>query len=112
MTIQSWTPQLVLFKKRYQCIMHDFRGQLLSDKPDEPYSMEQHADDFLKLLDHLKIEKCHIIGTSYGGEVGLVFAYKYPHRVNSLAVIASVSYVEPLLREQVESWAELAQSNP
>lgn len=108
MSIQSWNSQISFFEKDYSCIMHDMRGQLQSDKPDEVYSMELHADDLLKLLDYLKIKQCHIVGTSYGGEVGMVFAYTYPERVKSLTIIASVSYVEPLLKEQVEIWVKLA----
>jgi pimeloyl-ACP methyl ester carboxylesterase len=37
MTTQSWVLQTSLFRQRYRCVLHDFRGQLLSDKPEEPW---------------------------------------------------------------------------
>jgi 3-oxoadipate enol-lactonase len=108
MTIQSWVLQKAPFTSRYRCLFHDFRGQLLSPAPDEPFTLETHADDLLALLDHLEIRTCHLVGTSYGGEVGMVFALKYPERVSSLAVISSVSHVDAELDGRVEAWASKA----
>lgn len=112
MSTQAWVLQRRVLATRYRCVLHDFRGQLQSARPDGPYRMEQHAHDLAALLDHLGIERAHVIGTSYGGEVGMIFAYTYPERVRSLAVIASVSHVEPLLRQQVAVWAETARRDP
>jgi 3-oxoadipate enol-lactonase len=112
MTTQSWVLQTSLFRQRYRCLLHDFRGQLLSDKPDEPWTLEDHATDLRTLLDHLEIERCHLVGTSYGGEVGLIFAYTWPHRVKSLSVISSVSEVGPELDRAVAIWAETALEAP
>ena len=112
MTTQSWVLQTSLFRHRYHCLLHDFRGQLLSDKPDEPWTLEDHATDLRALLDHLEIERCHLVGTSYGGEVGLIFAYTWPDRVESLSVISSVSEVGPELDRAVATWAETALEAP
>lgn len=112
MTTQSWVLQTSLFRQHYRCLLHDFRGQLLSDKPDEPWTLEDHADDLLALLDLLGIERCHLVGTSYGGEVGLIFACNQPDRVKSLSVISSVSEVGPELDRAVAIWAETALATP
>lgn len=112
MTAQSWVLQTSLFRQRYRCVLHDFRGQLLSDKPEEPWTLEDHVEDLRALLDHLGIDTCHIIGTSYGGEVGLIFAYTHPQRVRSLSVISAVSEVGPELDRAVEIWAETALDAP
>lgn len=108
MSIASWALQRRHFAQRYQCIFHDFRDQLLSGRSRENYSMEVHADDLACLLDHLGIERCHIVGTSYGGEVGMIFALKYPQRVKTLSVIASVPCSDALLRLQVQLWRRAA----
>ena len=112
MTGQSWALQTALFRRRYRCLLHDFRGQLLSDKPESPWTMEDHAEDLLSLLDHLGIERCHLVGTSYGGEVGLIFAARWPERVTTLSVISSVSEIGPELDRVVSVWAEAALEAP
>ena len=108
MTAQSWVLQTSLFRQRYRCVLHDFRGQLLSGKPDEQWDLEDHVEDLRALLDSLNIESCHLIGTSYGGEVGLIFAYTYPEMVKSLSVVSSVSEIDPELDRIVAGWAETA----
>ncbi|MFQ5349736.1 MAG: alpha/beta fold hydrolase [Thermoanaerobaculia bacterium] len=112
MTTRSWVLQTSLFRRRYRCLLHDFRGQLLSDKPEEPWFLEDHADDLRALLDHLAIERCHLVGTSYGGEVGLIFAYTFPDRVKSLSVVSSASEVGPEMDRAVASWAKAALEAP
>ena len=104
MTTRSWVLQRPAFERRYRCLYHDFRGQLLSDKPPGPYTFERHAADLAALLDHLGIERCHLVGTSYGGEVGMLYAAEHPRRVATLSAISCVSHLEPLLRRQVDLW--------
>ena len=112
MTTQSWHLQTAALGESYRCLLHDFRGQLLSDKPEEPWTMEDHAADFQALLDHLEIDRCHLVGTSYGGEVALIFAATRPERVASLAVISSVSEIGPELDRAVAVWADAASNAP
>lgn len=112
MSVGSWAPFLPPLVARYRCVLHDMRGQLLSGKPEGDVSLDQHVEDFRALLDHLGVESCHVLGTSYGGEVGMLFAARYPERVRSLVVVASVAHVEPLLREQTDAWAEAALDGP
>jgi 3-oxoadipate enol-lactonase len=112
MTVSSWAYQTNFFRKRYKCILHDARGQLMSEKPEMNYSMEIHASDFEGLLDELGIEKCHIVGISYGGVIGMVFSYTYPERVRSLSVISSLSYVNNLTSVQLQSWNHVATQCP
>lgn len=46
---------------------------------------------YLKLLNHLKIEKVHIIAISAGGPTGIYFAAKYPDRVQTLTLQSAVT---------------------
>ncbi len=105
----SWVLQLPVFEK-YGCkiILHDFRGQLLSDKPEGPYTFRQHAADVKALFDLLRVEKAHLIGTSYGGEVAMRFALDYPECVKSIAVINSVSELDEVLKLLIKGWRRLA----
>ncbi len=108
MSIASWAQQRRFFSDRYQCIFHDFRDQLLSGKASKSYNMDVHVQDLKQLLDHLGIQQCHVVGTSYGGEVGMLFALAHPERVKTLSVIASVPWADVLLRLQVGLWRQAA----
>lgn len=106
---QSWMFQIPEFVKTgYKILIHDFRGQLLSDKPEGPYSFEDHVNDTKGLLDHLGIKKAHFIGTSYGGEVALYFALAHPKMMQSLSVIDSVSELDQVLTGFIKGWKSLA----
>ena len=54
-----------------------------------PYTLVDLADDVAKLLDHLEIDKAHVVGASMGGMIAQVLAGSHPQRVSSLAVIMS-----------------------
>jgi 3-oxoadipate enol-lactonase len=97
-----------LYYEGWGVLLHDFRGQLQSDKPPGPYSFERHVDDLTALIDALEIESVHLVGTSYGGEVALHAAVARPERVRSLAVIDAASEIDALLEAFVRSWILLA----
>ena len=54
------------------------------------------ADDAAALLDHLDIDRAHIVGASMGGMIAQIFAARFALRTRSLAVIFS-SNNQPLL---------------
>ncbi len=106
----SWVFQTQALAKHYRVLQYDCRGQGQSDHPDEPYTMELHADDLAALLTKLGYEGAHIAGISYGGEVGQAFALKYPQRCLSLILADTVSEVGPELRIIIESWLSAARA--
>src|SRR3972149_4530703 len=69
----SWVFQTKALSAHNRLLQYDCRGQGQSDHPESPYSMEGHADDLAALLDALGIEKAHMAGISYGGEVTQAF---------------------------------------
>jgi pimeloyl-ACP methyl ester carboxylesterase len=54
-----------------------------------PYTLIDLANDVAQLLDHLTIDKAHVVGASMGGMIAQVLAGSHPERVKSLAVIMS-----------------------
>ncbi len=93
----------------YRIILHDFKGQLKSDKPSGPYTFEQHAKETIMILDRLKIKKAHFVGTSYGGEVALNIGFRYPLYVESLVIIDSVSETNKEMIDEINSWINLCE---
>ncbi len=108
MSTASWAYQTAELAKHFRVLLYDCRGMWKSDHPQEDYSMELHADDLAGLLDQLHIKKAHIIGISYGSEISMMFAIKYPNRVQSLIVADGVSQVDPLLKAFGETWVSAA----
>ena len=53
------------------------------------YTLEDMTDDAAAVLDHLGIERAHIVGASMGGMIAQIFAARYAERTKSLAVIFS-----------------------
>lgn len=102
----SWAFQTKVLASKYRVLQYDCRGQGQSDHPAGPYTMNMHADDLNALLETLHIEKAHIAGISYGGEVAQAFVLKYPHKTRSLLLIDTVSEVGPELRLVIESWVD------
>jgi pimeloyl-ACP methyl ester carboxylesterase len=60
------------------------------------YTLEDMADDGAALLDHLRIDKAHIVGASMGGMIAQVFAARHAKRTTTLSVIFS-SNNQPML---------------
>jgi 3-oxoadipate enol-lactonase len=119
MTIVHWKPFAEAFSKApaegglgMACLGHDFRGQILSGRPEGPYTLEGQAEDFAALLDALGMAKVHIVGTSYGSAVGFHFALAHPERVASMVVIDGADAVDPLLRAAVLGWKAAALAEP
>ena len=84
---RMWCEQLTGLAGRARVIAPDLRGHGLSDTPQEPHSMEQHADDLAALLDHLGVKKAIVAGLSMGGYVTLAFWRRHPERVAGLALV-------------------------
>jgi pimeloyl-ACP methyl ester carboxylesterase len=80
----QWEPVLKALAKDYKVIALDCRGHGGSEKPHDPkkYGMEM-VKDAVRLLDHLKIDKAHVVGYSMGGGITLQVAARYPERVRT-----------------------------
>ena len=60
-----------------------------TEMPAVPYTLSDMAADAAKLLDHLAIERAHVMGASMGGMIAQTFAIEYPHRTKTLISIMS-----------------------
>lgn len=83
---RMWEPQANAWAARFEMIRPDLRGFGGSELPPMPYSMRV---DLIALLDHLGVERAHVIGCSMGGTVAIDLALEHPERVKRLVLIAS-----------------------
>jgi pimeloyl-ACP methyl ester carboxylesterase len=105
---RSWEPQIRHFGQRYRAIAFNARGYLPSDVPEpaSAYSQNRAADDIVAVLDHLGIERAHIVGLSMGGFATLHFGFRHPARARSLTVAGCGYGAEPAQRETFRAEAE------
>jgi len=95
------TGRIQALAKNYRVIALDNRGHGRSDKPHDPsqYGV-QMVEDLVRLLDHLKIEKAHVVGYSMGGFITLKMTAMHPERLLSAAPCGAGW--EPATRENLD----------
>ncbi|KEK23015.1 2-succinyl-6-hydroxy-2,4-cyclohexadiene-1-carboxylate synthase [Bacillus gaemokensis] len=85
-SMETWRPFIPSWSKQFQVIVVDLVGHGRTESPKEitHYDIENVASQMKALLDHLHLEKAHILGYSMGGRLAITMACLYPKRVISL----------------------------
>ncbi|HET7413782.1 MAG TPA: alpha/beta fold hydrolase [Pararhizobium sp.] len=87
--VASWRPIRAPLEARYDVIAFDNRCAGRSIPKPCIADRESMIGDCLALLDHLGIERAHVLGHSLGGMIGLHLAQRNPERVASLVAAAA-----------------------
>lgn len=109
--LQGWALQVPELAKHFRVITYDNRGAGRSSAPDRPYSIRQMAGDAAALLDHLGIEKAHVLGFSMGGYIAQELVLNYPNRVGRLALLATAAAIDGYGRAVVRAMMDIRRSN-
>jgi pimeloyl-ACP methyl ester carboxylesterase len=83
----NWAAQLVPARRYFRVIAPDLPGFGRSQRVASDAAIALHVECVRDLLDHLGIERTHLVGHSMGGWISLAFAATYPERVDRLAVV-------------------------
>ena len=107
---RSWEPQMRFFSRRYRCVAYNARGYPPSDVPDdvESYSQARARDDVVAILDHLEVDRAHVVGLSMGGFATLHVGLGHPHRARSLVVAGCGYGAQPGEEEKFRAECEAA----
>jgi pimeloyl-ACP methyl ester carboxylesterase len=87
--------------------------RLMAGLPAEvPYRLSDMATDSFGLLDHLGIDRAHVVGTSMGGMIGQTMAIEAPERVLSLASMLSSTGDRRVGTPKLRVWSVLMRRAP
>ena len=97
------------FAAQFRYVSYDRRGCRLSSCPEQGYELANQAEDLRALLDLLEIERAHLVASSAGGPIGIVFAATHPQRTRSLVLAGTALALFPagdppsdIVRGQIE----------
>src|SRR5215831_10396343 len=85
------------FPPAFQVVTFD-HGGVGASEGEPPYAVEQWAADTLRLIDHLGLDRVHLVGHSTGGAIAQVLAADHSDRVASLVLGATWARLDARLR--------------
>lgn len=83
---QGWFFQEHALRKHFTLITFDNRGIGKTDRPEGPYTTRMMAEDTIGVIDHLGIDRAHVLGVSMGGMIAQELAINHPDRVGRLVL--------------------------
>ena len=83
----EWRHVILLLHDRYRVVAPDLRGLGDSGKPATGYDKKSVAQDIPRLMDHLGIDRAHVVGHDFGMAVAFAMAHQFPDRILSLALM-------------------------
>jgi pimeloyl-ACP methyl ester carboxylesterase len=95
-----WFQQVPEFARHYHVVNWDQRGFGRSSAKSGEVGPVPAARDLRAVLEHLAVERAHLIGQSMGGWASLGFALAHPERVSSLVLADSIAGIyTPTIRK-------------
>jgi pimeloyl-ACP methyl ester carboxylesterase len=104
---RMWDGQFGVFAERYRALRYDQRGYGRTTAQPAAHS---HLRDLAALLDHLGVDRAHLIGCSKGGRLIVDFALAHPERVLSLVMVNSALPGFQHSGDEPPQWPEIAAS--
>lgn len=91
-----WERTADSLKNKFNCLLYDLRGfgrsEAASKTTAELGMLESFADDLVKLLDFLKLERVYISAHSMGASVALYFLERFPNRVHKAVLTCNGAF--------------------
>lgn len=92
----------LLTEKGYQIFVPDLPGFGSAQAPDKPWPVDDYVNfvfNFAKVQD---LDKFVLLGHSFGGQIGVKFAFKYPEKLSGLILYAAAAVRrKPGIKEKI-----------
>lgn len=99
-----WARQFYDLGPGFRVIAFDGRGCGASSEAPEGYSTAEMAADALRVLEHLRVQRAHVVGVALGGAVAQELALRWPDRVRSLVLASSYARADDGIRRITARW--------
>ena len=101
-TCRVWDPIVPELAEHFSLILPDNRDVGQSVGRRHPRTMHDFAADLIELMDHLQIDRAHVVGISFGGILAQFVAHYHPSRVNRLVLMSCAHRFGPYLRQMAK----------
>ena len=105
----NWHDQLPVFAAHFKAIAWDARGYGLSDDYETALDFADFSADLLRLLDHFRADRAHLVGLSMGGRIAMDFYERHPGRVATLTLCDTRAGLGSMSPEQRTEFIRLRQ---
>jgi len=86
----NWKKVIPEFAKKFGVIAPDLAGFGYTERnPDFSYDIKHWGKHLLAILDVLEIERCHVVGNSFGGSLALATSARFPERFNRMCLMGT-----------------------
>jgi haloalkane dehalogenase len=93
-----WRNLIVALRDDYRTIAPDHVGCGFSDKPqDYPYTLQQHIDNLVRLIDDQGLSNVTLLGHDWGGAIGLGAVIERPERFSRLILFNTGAFPPPFV---------------
>ena len=108
-TIKGYAIPFSILYKKYA---NDYKVYLFSrrDKLPEGFTTEDMANDIIRHMETLNIDKADIMGVSQGGMIAQYVAINAPDKVNKLVLVVTVPRPNKILEDSVNNWLEMSKN--
>jgi 3-oxoadipate enol-lactonase len=102
-----WAPQVAALAGSFRTVAVDPPGHGESTRLDRTFTLAECATCVVEILDHLGVDRAHIVGNSWGAMTGAAFAALHPDRVGRAVLLNGTGSAAPR-RQRLEYAALLA----
>ena len=87
----AWYGWVPILARHYRVVRPDMRGfgQSTPMPRDYKWTLDRLVEDFCLLMDHLGVDRFHLVGAKIGGTIARAFAARRPERVKTLTVVGT-----------------------
>lgn len=86
---RSWRGVVDLIAGQGRTVTYDVRGHGSAEATPLPSSYSRLAADLERVLDAIGVERAHVVGHSFGGQIVARFAHEHPERLASVMTVCS-----------------------
>ena len=100
-----------LSKNGFFVVIYDRRGEGRSSDENAKFTFEETFNDLDAIYTKFNLEDATLIGHSFGGVVGTLYAEEYPNKIKSLVLVAAPLSIQETLSTIIKTSKSIYESN-